>query len=823
MSHRCSFGQYVWFKASFTRNSNPKLRYINLSGNTNLEVVQGQLPKKKQQRWNRLPEETQEPTEFSNLPDLKLIDLTGVKKSELFRDETAAARRIRVMKEPIVNGMAIGLADSLHTGTALGVFDIIKGNFRGNSHESLFGVVGSMKPVEGTQLIASFIVAMFPGIFKHELGKLKHGGDVPDALRRAFLFTNSKLYDFAFSKKDSRKDSLSASPAGSGNNQNLHKIGAEGAIVYIDSKAKRLYAANVGKAQVVISRRGKSHLLSMDHDPFERSEAERIRQAEGWVSPQRKVNDETEMDVSRSFGYFNIIPAVNAAPYVGNWVLSDKDEFVILASRGLWDFIPYQTAVDIVRSHFMVSDDPMVAAQILRDFAMSYGASGSTMIFVLHVGGLFGVKEINEDDTDGPRSKKAQLYDRRKKEGDPGVARLEPEIEPPKGYVTLVFTDIRNSTFLWEKMNDAMAAAMRIHHQLLRRLLRMSGGYEVKTEGDAFMVSFNDASSALHWCFQVQLELLNMTWPKEILESDEGKEVFDSQGRTIARGLSVRMGVHSGEPYCERDPVTRRMDYYGPIVNRSARVCHVAGGGQIMCSRSVVREIEEGLAEGSDDPVIKDIRERRPVFHPMGVTPMKGLDEPEVLQIILPEELSGRLELPEATPFPTLAFPVSPPMDPADPESPSTAATTEETSDDESIILIEEEPSSGSEPDTKIPRIVLPSFPWENRAERFLDISPRILDTFNLEPEPNTPTYSLEDQVQKFGELSLRLEALTTKRVIRLSRQATPQDPSSPIMMHADPSLFLPRLSNRSEAELTLLLDSFSVRIHNALLALNTS
>ncbi|MDC5626400.1 hypothetical protein OFN08_18385, partial [Acinetobacter baumannii] len=86
----------------------------------------------------------------------------------------------------------------------------------------------------------------------------------------------------------------------------------------------------------------------------------------------------------------------------------------------------------------------------------------------------------------------------------------------------------------------------------------------MKTEGDAFMVSFPTVVSALLWCFVVQSQLLTTTeWPAEILASDQGFEVKDESDTVIFRGLSVRMGIHWGRPVCERDIVTKRMDYFG--------------------------------------------------------------------------------------------------------------------------------------------------------------------------------------------------------------------------------------------------------------------
>ena len=62
-------------------------------------------------------------------------------------------------------------------------------------------------------------------------------------------------------------------------------------------------------------------------------------------------------------------------------------------------------------------------------------------------------------------------------------------IPPPEGEVTLVFTDVQSSTLQWEHRPEAMAASLVIHNQIMRKLITKHKGYEVKTEGDAFMVN----------------------------------------------------------------------------------------------------------------------------------------------------------------------------------------------------------------------------------------------------------------------------------------------------------------------------------------------
>ena len=173
----------------------------------------------------------------------------------------------------------------------------------------------------------------------------------------------------------------------------------------------------------------------------------------------------------------------------------------------------------------------------------------------------------------------------------------------------MVFTDIKNSTMLWELHPVAMRSAIKIHNVIMRRQMRIIGGYEVKTEGDAFIVAFPSITVALQWCFAVQTNLLSADWPSEILESEHGGEVYHtSSGDLLHRGLSVRMGCHWGSPVCERDPITKRMDYFGPMMNRTARISAVADGGQITISTDVEAELRalEYIADTISTPEVDD-------------------------------------------------------------------------------------------------------------------------------------------------------------------------------------------------------------------------
>jgi adenylate cyclase len=138
-----------------------------------------------------------------------------------------------------------------------------------------------------------------------------------------------------------------------------------------------------------------------------------------------------------------------------------------------------------------------------------------------------------------------------------------------------------------------MNLALTMHDQIMRFLLTKFRGYEVKTEGDAFMVTFFSAADALRWCIAVQEHLLSVEWPAKLLLQEAAKKEPDAKGQLIFNGLRVRMGIHIGQPIHRRNPTTKRMDYFGPVVNMSARISDTAHGGQIVCSLQAVDALKD--------------------------------------------------------------------------------------------------------------------------------------------------------------------------------------------------------------------------------------
>ena len=178
----------------------------------------------------------------------------------------------------------------------------------------------------------------------------------------------------------------------------------------------------------------------------------------------------------------------------------------------------------------------------------------------------------------------------------------------PSGRVVLVFTDVEGSTQLWDHSPDLMRKVLTAHDAILRSHLVRRGGYEVKTEGDAFMVAFSDPNAAVHWCVDVQLALAEHPWPAAVVK--------------MMGTLRVRMGLHWGEPDCRPHPTTGAMDYFGPMVNLAARVSHVANGGQVLASHALARAQRNARVQATH----------------LGRYALKGISEPEDLyELVIPK------------------------------------------------------------------------------------------------------------------------------------------------------------------------------------------
>jgi class 3 adenylate cyclase len=135
----------------------------------------------------------------------------------------------------------------------------------------------------------------------------------------------------------------------------------------------------------------------------------------------------------------------------------------------------------------------------------------------------------------------------------------------PDGTVTILFTDIEDSTALNERLGDERwIEVLRRHNEVVRTCVREHGGYEVKSQGDGFMIAYPSALEGLRCAVSLQRELADAS--------------------RLGEPLRVRIGVHTGEAIRDGD------DFFGRSVTLAARLGSEADGGEILTS-SIVREL----------------------------------------------------------------------------------------------------------------------------------------------------------------------------------------------------------------------------------------
>jgi class 3 adenylate cyclase len=174
-------------------------------------------------------------------------------------------------------------------------------------------------------------------------------------------------------------------------------------------------------------------------------------------------------------------------------------------------------------------------------------------------------------------------------------------VDLPTGTVTFLFTDIEGSTTHWEQHREAMQAALARHDAILRQAIEGHGGVVFKTVGDAFYAVFTTAPAALQAALAAQQALQTEPWPEALGH------------------VRVRMALHTGTAE-QRDG-----DYFGPPLNRVARLLAAGYGDQVLLSVATHGLLRDQLPAGVE---LRDLGDHR----------LKDLQQPEhIFQLVAPD------------------------------------------------------------------------------------------------------------------------------------------------------------------------------------------
>jgi predicted ATPase/DNA-binding SARP family transcriptional activator len=189
--------------------------------------------------------------------------------------------------------------------------------------------------------------------------------------------------------------------------------------------------------------------------------------------------------------------------------------------------------------------------------------------------------------------------------GAPSGAATATPTALPSGVVTFLLTDIEGSAELWDDAPDAMADALARHDTLIRSALDPHGGVLLKArgEGDSTFSVFARATDAVAAARVIRQTLTAEAWP-------------------AAAQIRVRIALHTGEAL-ERDG-----DYYGPAVNRVARLRELAAGDEILVSSTTAAVVMDHLPAGC-------------VLFERGLQELRGLSRPETVYVLAVPSVSS--------------------------------------------------------------------------------------------------------------------------------------------------------------------------------------
>ncbi len=168
-------------------------------------------------------------------------------------------------------------------------------------------------------------------------------------------------------------------------------------------------------------------------------------------------------------------------------------------------------------------------------------------------------------------------------EPDGGEATSTLPARSATAHVTFLFTDIESSTRAWEDHPGAMSISLARHDELVHRAVKDSGGTVFKHTGDGICAAFSTAPAALEAALAAQCALQAEDWHE-------------------AEALRVRMAIHTG--VAEQ----RAGDFFGPPLNRAARLLSTAHGGQTLLSLVTAELVRDELPPGAD---LRDLGEHR--------------------------------------------------------------------------------------------------------------------------------------------------------------------------------------------------------------------
>lgn len=203
--------------------------------------------------------------------------------------------------------------------------------------------------------------------------------------------------------------------------------------------------------------------------------------------------------------------------------------------------------------------------------------------------------------------------------------------EAPEQSVTFGFTYIEGAKALREWNEGLFRDALHLHNRAIRAALAEFNGYEVREMDGQFLVAFHSEKEAVQCALACQKALLRLNWDSQLMQHSAACRKV-AEGTVAFRGLRVQIGLCTGG-ITERRPCRRtgRAEYFGSVLNKTARIAATAHGGQVLANQSTIG--------GLSKECVKALRLH---LRRLGLHRLKGMQRPEYLFEVTDVSLSVR-------------------------------------------------------------------------------------------------------------------------------------------------------------------------------------
>ncbi len=269
-------------------------------------------------------------------------------------------------------------------------------------------------------------------------------------------------------------------------------------------------------------------------------------------------------DVGWHFGDFEFDPVLFELRRAGKRVALERQVFDVLgyliAHRDR--VVTKEELLDEIWGDRFVSESALTSRIKAARQAVGDNGSAQRMIETTRGRGYRFIAPVVEHEHEGEHPTDPQAH------RDPTIRRASGDF--PSGTVTFLFTDVEGSTRLWDQHPVDMQRALQRHDSIVVSAIEDHGGVVFSSAGDSFAAAFASVHDAVHASITAKRALDDEPWPPTC-------------------SIRVRMGLHVGEAR-QRDS-----DYFGPAVNKAARIMAGGHGGQILASSAVA-----GVYAGAD-------------------------------------------------------------------------------------------------------------------------------------------------------------------------------------------------------------------------------